>query len=322
MIYLAIAILLTLLELAYLRLASKIHIVEMPNSRSSHTSATISGGGIAFLFGGWLYAAFFGLHYGWFLAGMTLLGVVSFADDIRAQSVIFRITVQLAALLMMSAQLGIMAPENLWFIPIVLTICMGITNAYNFMDGINGITCGYSLAILAPMIYLNHRLGFIDMPFLFVTATSVLVFCFFNFRKKARCFAGDVGSLTIAYILIFALGRLIIHTGDYAYLVFICVYGVDSFLTICHRIMLHENLSVAHRKHAYQLMANELKIPHLRIALLYSLLQLGISTGMLLCPVNHYLYLGIVTAVLACAYIVFIKKNYRLHRTYLESIQK
>ncbi len=129
------------------------------------------------------------------------------------------------------------------------------------MDGINGITGGYSLAVLAPLIYLNQQFNFIDMPFLYVTELSLLVFCFFNFRKKAKCFAGDAGSITIAFVLLFALDKLILQTDDFSYIIFLAVYGADSVLTICHRIQLHENLGEAHRKHAYQLMANELKIP-------------------------------------------------------------
>ena len=69
------------------------------------------------------------------------------------------------------------------------------------------------------------------------------------------------------------------QTGDVTYLLFLLVYGVDGCLTICHRIKLHENLGEAHRKHVYQLMANELKIGHVKVSLLYMVLQLVISLG-------------------------------------------
>ena len=189
------------------------------------------------------------------------------------------------------------------------------------MDGINGITGGYSLAVLAPMIYLNFKEDFIDMPYIYVTGLSLLVFCFFNFRKKAKCFAGDVGSISIAFILLFALGKLILKTSDFAYIIFLAVYGADAILTICHRIQLHENLGEAHRKHAYQLMANELKMSHVEVSLIYMALQLAISFGMLFCPINHYIYLGLTIIVLLMAYLIFMKKNYHLHETYLKSKQ-
>lgn len=321
MIYAIIFVLLVLLELAYFRVADRFNIIDKPNLRSSHTSITLRGGGIVFLFGAWIYAAFFGLDYGWFLLGLTLIGLVSFVDDVHSLPDSARLVVQFAAMFLMFYQFGILNWHDWWIVLVALIVCVGITNAYNFMDGINGITGGYSLAILAPLIYLNAKDGFIDMPYLYVTALSLIVFCFFNFRKKAKCFAGDVGSITIAFILLFALGRLILQTGDFAYIIFLAVYGADSVLTICHRIQLHENLGEAHRKHAYQLMANELKMPHIKVSLIYMAVQLAISFGMIFCPINHYVYLGITILVLLAAYLIFMKKNYHLHEAYLKSKQ-
>lgn len=186
------------------------------------------------------------------------------------------------------------------------------------MDGINGITGGYSIAVLLPMLYLNSRYNFINQSFLYVVGLSLIVFCFFNFRKKAKCFAGDVGSISIAFILLFSLGLLILTTNDFSYIVFIAVYGADSILTICHRIQLHENLGEAHRKHAYQIMANELKIPHTAVSSFYMALQLLISTGLIFLPINHYIYLCGVIVILAVLYLLFMRKNYHLHEEYLK----
>lgn len=322
MIYAVIFLLLVLLELAYFRLSDRFNIIDKPNLRSSHTSITLRGGGIVFLFGAWLYAAFFGLGYGWFLLGLTLIGMVSFIDDVHSLPDSVRLVVQFVAMFMMLYQFGILNLQDWWIVLIALIVCVGITNAYNFMDGINGITGGYSLAVLAPMIYLNAKDGFLEMPYLYITGLSLIVFCFFNFRKKAKCFAGDVGSITIAFILLFALGKLILKTGDFAYIIFLAVYGADSVLTICHRIQLHENLGEAHRKHAYQLMANELRMPHIEVSLIYMAVQLAISFGMIFCPINHYIYLGLTIIVLLMAYLIFMKKNYHLHEAYLKSKQQ
>lgn len=321
MIYAIIFMMLVLLELVYFRAADRFNIIDKPNLRSSHTSVTLRGGGIVFLFGIWIYAAFFGLYYGWFLLGLTLIGLISFIDDIHSLPDSLRLVVQFAAMFLMFHQFGILNWHDWWIVLIALIVCVGITNAYNFMDGINGITGGYSIAVLVPLVYLNLRYNFISMPFLYVTGLSLLVFCFFNFRKKAKCFAGDVGSITIAFILLFALGKLILQTGDFAYIVFLAVYGADSVLTICHRIKLHENLGEAHRKHAYQLMANELKIPHVQVSLLYMTIQMIISFGMIFCPINHYIYLGLAIMVLLVSYLLFMKKNYHLHEAYLRSKQ-
>lgn len=312
-------VLLILLELGYFRLADRFNIIDRPNLRSSHSSVTLRGGGIIFLLGVWIYAALYGMTYPWFFAGVTLVGLVSFIDDIHSLPDSWRLVAQFVAMFLMFYQLGILNLNDWWMVIVALIVCVGIINAYNFMDGINGITGGYSIAVLLPLIWLNCKDSFIDPSFLYVVGLSLLVFCFFNFRKKARCFAGDVGSISIAFILLFALGSLILKTGDFSYIVFLAVYGADAILTICHRIQLHENLGEAHRKHAYQIMANELRIPHVAVSLLYLSLQLLISAGIVFLPVNHYLYLAAVIVVLALAYLLFMKKNYHLHEEYLKS---
>ena len=317
MIFAIIFVLLFLLEIAYFRIADRFNIIDKPNLRSSHTSVTLRGGGIIFLFGSWAYAAFFGFAYPWFLVGLSLIALISFVDDIHSLPDSLRLIVQFMAMGLMFYQFGILNLSDWWMVIIALIISVGIINAYNFMDGINGITGGYSIAVLLPLIYLNKQLDFISQPYLYVTGLGLIVFCFFNFRKKAKCFAGDVGSISIVFILLFALGRLILQTGDLSYLTFLAVYGTDTVLTICHRIKLHENLGEAHRKHAYQLMANELKIPHTVISTLYAILQLAVSFGLIFIPVNHYMYMGIVIVVLIVAYVAFTYKNYHLHEAYL-----
>ena len=320
MSFLIIFLLLILMELAYFRIADRFNIIDKPNQRSSHTSVTLRGGGIIFLFGAWLFYLFFGLQYSWFMLGLTLVGAVSFADDVKSLPDKWRLVVQFVAMFLMFEQFGILNLHDWWMVLVGLVVCVGIINAYNFMDGINGITGGYSIAVIVPLIYLNSRYDFISMDFLYVAGLSLLVFCFFNFRKKAKCFAGDVGSISIAFIVLFALGKLILTTGDFAYIVLLAVYGADTVLTICHRIQLHENLGEAHRKHAFQIMANELKMPHVTVSSLYMALQLVISAGVIYFPINHYLYLGIVILLLAAGYLLFMKKYYHLHEEYLKRL--
>lgn len=320
--YLIIAVLLTALELGYFALARHFGIVDRPNVRSSHTKLTLRGGGIIFLFGAWLWAAFFGLEYPWFLIGLTLIAGVSFVDDIHSLPDAVRLVIQFAAMFLMFYQLGILQWRLWWVVLLAWIVCVGIINAYNFMDGINGITGGYSLAVLLPLMALNYSTGFVEMSLLVVSAISVLVFCFFNFRPRAVCFAGDVGSVGIAFILVFAIGALMIATGDYSYIMLLAVYGVDTVLTIVHRILLHEDLGKAHRKHAYQIMANELHLPHVLVSSIYMALQLLVSAGLILLPLNHYVYSAIVLATLCAAYLLFMKKYYHLHEEYLASVGK
>ena len=319
MLYVIIVVILVSAELIYFKAADRFNIIDKPNERSSHKSITLRGGGIVFLFGAWLYASFFGLTYPWLLLGLTLIGLISFIDDVHSLPSSVRLVVQFVAMGLMFYQLGILNWHDWWIVAVALIVCVGIINAYNFMDGINGITGAYSFAVMLPLMYLNHSVCFISMPFLIVITLSILVFCFFNFRKKAKCFAGDVGSISMAFIVVFVLGLLILKTQNFSYIVFLAVYGVDALLTIIHRIMLHENLGQAHRKHAYQIIANELNVAHIEVAILYMLLQLVISAGLIFMPINNYIYLGMVVVILSVAYICFMKRNYHLHVEYLKT---
>lgn len=322
--YSLIALLLVVLELLYFRIADRFNIIDKPNERSSHSSVVLRGGGVIFLFGAWLWSAFFGFQYPWFLAGLTLVCGISLWDDIHSLPDSVRLVAQFMAMFLLFADFGILNGQSWWMIILALIICVGIINAYNFMDGINGITSGYSLAVLAPLMVLNHSLHFIEMSYLIVALIACLIFCFFNFRPKgkAKCFAGDVGSIGIAFIILLPLGKLILQTGDITYIILLAVYGVDTILTICHRILLHEHLGQAHRKHAFQIMANELRLPHEVVSFSYMLLQILISFGLLYISRSHWIYAVCAIGILCVAYLLFMKKYYHLHAQYLHSLEK
>ncbi len=326
--YTIIFVFLFILELFYFKVANHFNIIDKPNERSSHSNIVLRGGGIIFLLCMWVWSAFFSFQYPWFLVAVTLVAIVSFVDDIRSLSDNVRLMAQFMAMALMFYQLNILYLDMWWVVILGLIVCVGASNIINFMDGVNGITGAYAMANLVPLALLNEKLGFIDQSFIYVVMLADVVFCIFNFRPKgkAKCFAGDVGSIGVAYILLFMIGRLILLTQDVTYLIFLLVYGVDGVLTICHRIMLRENLGEAHRKHVYQLMANELKIGHVKVSLLYMAMQLVVSLGfMYLCPptvLAHWIYLISATLVLSVAYILFKRKYYYLHEEYLVSIRK
>ncbi len=319
--YLIIFALLVAAEFIYFAIANRFNIIDTPNLRSSHKHITLRGGGIIFLIGVWVWAAFFGLQDPWLMTGLTVIAAVSFTDDVHPLPYTVRLVFQLAAMFLMFYDLGVLNGQSWWAVIAALILCVGVINAYNFMDGINGITGGYSLAVIAPLLLVNQDIQFMDNNLLVVVGMSTIVFCFFNFRIKARCFAGDVGSVAISFILLFAIGKLILHTGDFSYILFLGVYGVDTVMTICHRILLHEHLGEAHRKHCYQLMANELHVPHVVVSSIYMAVQLIVSFGLILIRANHWLYLSIVLTVLCGAYVVLIKKYYHLHQQYLDSLE-
>lgn len=347
LIYLISMAVLIVAELLYFCIADKFNIIDKPNERSSHSSIVLRGGGIIFVIGSlvWAIASLLGVFgsgqplYPLFLLAVVLAAGISFVDDVRSLPDSIRLVVQFLAMGLMILQLflsakgeGLFGESNLLinivFVLVALVVCVGATNIYNFMDGINGITAGYSIAVLLPLILMNHRVGFMSDSLLLIVLLSVLVFSFFNFRPrgKAKCFAGDVGSVGIAFILLFSIGMLIVKTADVTWLIFLLVYGVDGCLTICHRILLHENLGQAHRKHAYQLMANELRMSHPLVSVIYLALQLAVSLGFIYLipdtPIAHWLYLLGMLLLLSLIYVIFMKKYYHLHEEYLKSISK
>ena len=347
--YIIIAVLLIVAELAYFKIADKCNIIDKPNERSSHSTIVLRGGGVIFAISMIIWFIWQMVHGEWcmvqgylpFLIGLLMVAGISFVDDIHSLPDSLRIVVQIVSILLMFWSIGLFGLYLSWWLVglivlVALFFSVGATNIINFMDGINGITAGYALAMLVPIALVNNqsRIGelengaFIEPSYLIVAIIGVLVFSLFNFRPKgkAKCFAGDVGSIGIAFIILFALGRLMLITQDVTYIVFFLVYGIDGSLTIFHRIMLHENLGQAHRKHAYQLMANELKMSHVTVSLIYLGLQLAVSLGFIYMIPNtlvaHWIYFVVSGLVLSVAYVLFKMKYYHLHEEYLASLTK
>ena len=298
-------------ELAYLMIARKLGIVDLPHHQSSHTGAIIRGGGVVFYVAYLLWFVMSDYQYPMIFAGLSIIAMTSFADDIHSISPKVRMVLQFIALMVMLYE------TRVFNFPIVgmiflSVVCVGIVNIYNFMDGINGMTGGYSLVVTLALIYVNNYVVlFIDNQLLLYLLLSIVVFNLFNFRKRAKCFAGDVGSLSIGFVLVFLILKFIVIYGHMFWVAFLIVYSVDGGMTILHRILLRENLMKPHKKHAYQIMANELKIPHLLVSGVYMILQAICCAVFIAWPSYYTLSAEIV--VLTVIYLVFMKKYYHLH---------
>lgn len=301
-IYLLIILILSFVTaLVYFRIADRYNIIDKPNDRSSHTEVTIRGGGVIFPIAMVLFFVFFPpsssnlISLICLLGGMLAISVVSFWDDVSSLPNRLRILIHLFAvtLLLYSLNAFVLLP---WYgVVIAYIMIIGTINAYNFMDGINGITGLYSLVILISVLYFNQYIStFADVYFIISSIIACGVFLFFNFRKKAKCFAGDIGSVSIGFwVLFFILGMII--TSELKYVFFLAVYGVDTVLTIVHRLMLKQNIFQAHRLHFYQILANERKIPHLVVAVIYAAVQLIINFFIMQ---THYGF--VVTGLVVC----------------------
>ena len=313
LIYGIIFVILIALELVYFKIADTFNIIDKPNERSSHSTIVLRGGGVIFLFSLWIWSVFLSFPYIWFLLAVTLVAGVSFIDDIRSLPDFVRLVAQFIAMAMMFYQLDILHLDMWRIVILALIVCVGASNVINFMDGVNGITGAYAMASLIPLALLNNTMDFVEQSLIVTVVLADIVFCFFNFRKKAKCFAGDVGSVSIAFILLFLIGRLIIETEDFSWIVLLSVYGVDSVLTIIHRLMLHENIGLPHRKHLYQIMANELKIPHVIVSLAYMTIQTFIIVGYIYYQQYGYIFLIGCILLLSVIYVLFMKKYFSRH---------
>lgn len=331
LLYIIIAALLVVAELIYFRVADKFNIVDESGKKSSSIKVR-RGGGVVFLLSIVLWGVMMMvlgndvLDYLPFLCGLLIVAGVSFLEEFHSVPDSVNVAVQFVAMGLMFWTMGVMYWDLWWKVLLALTLFVGAMNVINAMDGINGITAGYSFAVLLPLFLLNNLMKepFILDSLLGVSMLGVLVFGFYNFRPNglAKTFAGSVGSVGIAFILLFAIGKLIIRTSDVTWLTFLVVYGIDGCLTIFHQIIKREGIGRTHRKHAYQLMTNELGMSHVTVSCIYMGLQLVISLIMIYLIPNtaeaHWTYLIAVAVVLSAAYILFIKKYYHLYEAYLQ----
>lgn len=295
-------------ELIYFKIAARYNIIDTPNHRSSHTEITIRGGGIIFSIALLIGSFYFGWAYGYFLLGLFLISFISFLDDIKPVSNRVRILVHLIAVALLFFQLSI---YNLPFylITLAFVFVIGTINAVNFMDGINGITGGYSLITILTFLYINKYVTvFIDDIYIILSLISLLVFNFFNFRTKAKCFAGDVGSVSIAFIIIFFILQLIIKTNNPGYLLLLLIYGLDTATTVLFRVLRKENIFEAHRTHFYQFLVNEKGMQHLAVAVIYMMSQVIINALLI-----NYAFISIPYLVLSIILTMFIFIMVRLY---------
>ncbi|WP_394775104.1 glycosyltransferase family 4 protein [Flavobacterium sp.] len=276
--YTIVGILLMIMMLLYFKVADRFNIVDKPNERSSHTEVTLRGGGIIFWFAALLYFVQHIESNYFFFTGITLVSLVSFWDDIQSLSNKIRISIHFLSISLIFYDLGVFNLMPLYGVVLAYILAIGLINAYNFMDGINGITGLYTLVVMGSLLYVNKNMQFfIDAVFIKYAMIASLVFLFFNYRKKAKCFAGDIGSIAIAFWVIYLVLKLILITNSVVWLLFLAVYGVDAICTIIHRLYLKQNIFQAHRLHLYQVLSNEYKIQHRLVAVYYAIVQIGVS---------------------------------------------
>lgn len=313
---LIVFIVLFVLEILYIKIAKAKNIKDTPNHRSAHIEPTIRGGGIIILFAVLIYPILYApdLQFYYLLAGVVLVSVISFLDDLMTLSSKIRILIHLIAFTLIFYSLGLIqfnSITSICILGLIYIFSIGYLNIYNFMDGINGITFLNALVSYAALFYLNkYYIAFEDPNLLAILMIALVVFGFFNFRKKAICFAGDVGSISIGFSLIYFAIKFYLASNNPLILLIFSVYLLDGGWTIFERLLDKENIFEAHKKHLYQKLVNDLRLPHLKVSTIYFLFQLLINSVLILLLINKVYWpfgLSLVFIFLSILYFV-IKK--------------
>ncbi len=309
---------LLLAGLIYYRLAKQFGIVDRPNHRSSHSKTTVRGGGILFP----LAVVFWWMSHDflntWMVLGMIWVSAVSFLDDIYSMSRKLRIGIQFLGLTFAFYDLGVFEQQTWWALPILYFVALGIINAINFMDGINGLTGLYGIVFFGSLLAVNIYTPIFSESLIRYMILAGLVFLIFNFRKDAKMFAGDIGSISLAYMIIYFLVQWYLSSPSWTIVLFLLVYGADSLITFTQRLFRRENVALPHRTHLYQILANQLQKDHSIIALVYSMIQFGVNFFLFIYPrtIPSGLFgLGVLlaTAVIYLAIKIPLERNYGIN---------
>jgi UDP-N-acetylmuramyl pentapeptide phosphotransferase/UDP-N-acetylglucosamine-1-phosphate transferase len=295
--------------LVYFKLADKFNIIDKPNERSSHSYVTIRGGGIIFTLTAVLWFVLYGFNQPYIIGSLVAIALISFLDDVMVLSNKIRISIHFLAVSILFWQLQVF--QLPWYVIVITYIfTIGWINAFNFMDGINGITSFYALTTLGSMLWISQTTNFLQIEngnyLLILLIVSLLIFSFFNARKRAKTFAGDIGSVGLAFLLAWFIIKLILETGRIEYILFVIVYGIDSVITIIYRLKRKENIFQAHRTHLYQYLSNEMRLPHVVVSALYAIIQLIINIITIVLIDSNMMSIKIFAAIIISLSIIYI----------------
>jgi len=255
--------------------AGRFGLLDVPNERSSHASTTPRGGGLSIVL-----ATFLGLflfdsfknptpnQIAPVMLSGAIVALIGLFDDLgNVRSISTRLGVHVVGagiglwLIGGVPQIGVLSyaiePSIIGNIFAVLYV-VWLINLYNFMDGINGIAGVEAISVCVLVAILSVRNGLTSTPVisLMILASAVAGFLVFNF-PFARVFMGDVGSgfLGLTFALLSLISANEKENMIWVWLIMLGVFIVDTSYTLCHRLINGENVKIAHKKHAYQVLA-------------------------------------------------------------------
>lgn len=314
--FITYAVILFFIEVLYIAVARRFNIIaKVSNSNyNENRQPVINGGGILFFIATAVFFLFKNDGNGYFMSmpwsvftALAMLAIVSLIDDMRELSPYIRLACHVIAVSVMfftltsaSSQMDV---EWYWF-PVFLLFGTAFINAYNFMDGITGITGCYSFTTMFSLFFIFFPTALISPWYFIIPAIATAVFCAFNCRKHEVCFSGDAGSISMAYIILFPLAAWALYFKDISIITLVSVYLVDAGMTIFLRLIRRKNLLQRHHEHIYQLLAYRCHWNHILIAAIYSILQFVITLGYVYTPAGRRdIYCLVAFIALAAIYL-------------------
>lgn len=301
------------------------NVVDQPKVRSSHTQPTVRGGGVAILMAWAVGVTACGLSpvvIVWLLT-VILLAVISFVDDWRTLPVLVRFGHHAVVAIVMIAVLYRPAFHLEWPWPLVVLGAAwlwvtGYINAFNFMDGINGlatiqaVVTGIGMALVAGTV--TKQWNAPPVIFSLVTAGAALGFLPHNF-PKARMFMGDVGSASIGFILATLVLWLTADLGSRLLVPLLLLhanYVLDTGITLVRRVLRGDRWHEAHREHFYQRLVRS-GCTHSQVTLAEAGLQSGVLVMVLVFPAGPIAQGILIAVVLAlwAGFFAWAEKRFR-----------
>jgi len=276
---------------------------------------TVRGGGILIPVAVLLWWMAYDFQNTWMILGMMWIAAISMLDDMFDISRLLRFGIQFLALSFAFWDLNLFSQIDWYLLPVFYFFGLGVINAINFMDGINGITGLYSLVFFGSLLAVNEYLPIFPEQLLSYQILALLVFFIFNLRKRALMFAGDIGSISLAYLMIYLLTKWYLVDHNPIIVLFLLVYGIDVFFTILRRLIKGEKVTEPHRTHLYQYLVNQVKIDHVIIALVYAILQLLINFGLFI-YYGEYPNLTIAWAIMIALSLIYLALKKRIREKY------
>lgn len=207
----------------------------------------------------------------YFIYGILILTLVNVIDDLVEVYYVWRLMIQFIACSFLLMQ------NNLFYSywsPLLLIVTVGYLNAFNFMDGINGMVSGYSLAILIPLLVVLKNL---DFSFSLSIIIALIAFLFFNFRLKEKAWLGDTGSMGLAFIILNLVFSNFKGYQLYMFLSLASIFIIDAGITLLQRQLSNENVFTRHHKHFYQYIRDYLNWDVRLISFIYFAVQFSIN---------------------------------------------